>query len=82
MFTSTAGHQHRPGACFKPTDGTHGHPRKGGIACSPKVSEKVSLDVWVDGTLGKAKNCMANTNLLKRDAGIPNLKQYPLRQEA
>ena len=47
-----------------------------------EVYKKVRLEVWADGTPGKAKNTRPIQIPLKRDAGTPNLKQYPLKQKA
>ena len=47
-----------------------------------EVYKKVRPEVWADSTPGKAKNARPIQIPLKRDTGTPNLKQYPLRQEA
>ena len=38
--------------------------------------------MWANGTPGKAKNAWLIRISLKKDYGIPNLKQYPLRQKS
>ena len=51
------------------------------LSHTPKVYKRVRPEVCVNSSPGKAKNTWPIVIPLKRDAGTPNLKQHPVRQE-
>lgn len=48
----------------------------------PEVYKKVKPEVWADSTPGRAKNAWPIYISVKGNAGTPNLKLHPVRQEA